>query len=233
MVTQPPNSKMKVARYLSVVLILALAAAGSVWLRSTLMDVEFTPAASEHGDTNETAPASEPEVVEATPSSKEAVGPQPRLQWRTVDGGTQLVQSESARERWEDERKRIYEGLRAQKETLAANTFDAGAGGPKPGTLGKEYIQGAIAELKPLFKECYDLALHDDDKVEGKIVVAFTIAADGHGGIVESAEIAEGASAKHSGLRECMRETIYTLDLPAPENGGVIHVRYPFEFTKP
>lgn len=217
-----------------VVAVLGLATWVLIAMRERLVDQQSADRDATHkthdGVPPLTVAAHEQDGGGSAPSPARAAESNPKrmIAWKDVDGSVELERSEEAHAKWETRRSRIYQGLRSDEEQRRANAFDAG---PKPGSLDQEYIRKAIAELSPLFAECYELALADDKGAEGKLTVAFSVAADTRGGIVESAEIDEAASAKHPLLQECIRETIYTLDLPAPKGGGIVHIRYPFTFA--
>jgi hypothetical protein len=63
-------------------------------------------------------------------------------------------------------------------------------------------------------------------------VIDFTIKAErGVGGVVDEVEIGDGSDEAMKTtveLSECIVDTIYTLELPEPEHGGVVEVSYPF-----
>ncbi len=81
--------------------------------------------------------------------------------------------------------------------------------------------------------ECYDIALSDwasrnEMPFEGRLLTSFVLSAEpGVGGVVEDVEILEGPG--ESVLSECFQQTLYTLELPDPPEGGSILVRYPFQ----
>ena len=53
------------------------------------------------------------------------------------------------------------------------------------------------------------------------------------GGLVTNARVDPGRSnIKAPGLRECVRETMYALELDAPEKGGKTRVSYPLLFRQ-
>ncbi len=84
----------------------------------------------------------------------------------------------------------------------------------------------------PLIRECYELALHEQQDLEGRLVVEFDIEGEADaGGVVERASIHDNSTLRHAILDECVAQTLYTLELPAPSSGGVVHVRYPFAFS--
>jgi hypothetical protein len=111
----------------------------------------------------------------------------------------------------------------------AANTT---RGDPPRGSMDPQYIQDAVRAIQPLIAECYELALHEDQTLEGRLVVEFDIEGEPDaGGVVEGTSINEDSTLHHPTLEECVRETLYVLELPAPEGGGFVHVRYPFGFS--
>lgn len=108
----------------------------------------------------------------------------------------------------------------------------AGAGAGELGTLDAEYIRAAVQELKPLLAECYELARGEQTDLEGRLVVEFEIVGEPEvGGIVDQSSIDQASDLDHPVLVECVRETMYTAELPAPEGGGRVTVRYPFNFS--
>lgn len=102
------------------------------------------------------------------------------------------------------------------------------------GTLDAEYIQDAVQAVRPLLQECYELALDavsesGEDAPEGRLLARFVISGEPDvGGVVEESEILEESEIHHPVLDECFQQTLYTLELPAPEDGGRVTVNYPF-----
>jgi hypothetical protein len=137
---------------------------------------------------------------------------------------------ERARERRESEEERLVaEGGRSPVETggSAVNSEEV----PR-GSLDPQYIRDAVRAVQPLIAECYELALHEDQSLEGRLVVEFDIEGEADaGGVVERTSINEDSTLHHEILDECVAQTLYTLELPAPEGGGMVHVRYPFGFS--
>ena len=98
-----------------------------------------------------------------------------------------------------------------------------------PGTLDKDYIGERMADILPLVKECFEEALRDHPTLAGKLVVEFTISGEaGVGGLIEDSKVVEGTTIEDASLRECIQETMYALEMHAPEQGGRVVVRYPF-----
>jgi len=135
---------------------------------------------------------------------------------------------------------RIIHAARTRRErpiqpdrTAPASTSSGQASGqeeaPK-GVLSKEYIKSTIKEAIPLVKECYQLALHQDPNLSGKLIAKFTIAGEEEvGGLVELVDIVgKDDIARHPALKECIQETIYSLEFPKPRGGGRVKVSYPF-----
>jgi cobalamin biosynthesis protein CbiG len=97
----------------------------------------------------------------------------------------------------------------------------------------KQYLAEQVDALKPLLEECYAAAKALDPGLSPHVPVAFTIGGEpGVGGLVTEAEVHPDL-ASHAGLVECIRETLFTLEIDPPEEGGVVAVRYPFDFSHP
>lgn len=103
------------------------------------------------------------------------------------------------------------------------------------GSLSKETIRDAVGAVIEDVKHCYQDQLEATPDLAGKLVVNFTIKAEnGAGGVVDQVEINdESDEAMRTSLKlsECIVDTIYTLELPEPEEGGVVKVSYPFFMT--
>jgi RNA polymerase sigma factor (sigma-70 family) len=116
----------------------------------------------------------------------------------------------------------------------ASSPSRTGPTGEGMGTLDKDYLRERIKEIVPLVRECYELALAQDPSVSGKLSVHFSIIGDPElGGLVESSEIVDDdePAPKNEGLVECVRETMYALEVEAPKGGGRVTVTYPFRFA--
>jgi hypothetical protein len=115
----------------------------------------------------------------------------------------------------------------------AAAPADVPADGTPAGTLNREYIRSVVGDAVPLVRECYEMSLETSPDLAGRLVMHFTIAGEADvGGIVEEATVEpDEALAGHADFAECMRETILSLEFPAPEGGGVVNVSYPFIFN--
>lgn len=160
--------------------------------------------------------------------------------------------SESIRDRKvrDEVRRRIYA---ARSETppepqgarRGAGTIDGRAdGGAEPGSqssgatsrepgLDAAYIRQVVRDdFAPMAKQCYESALAQNPKLSGKLVVFFTIVGDEKvGGIVESAEIADGTTIEDERLQQCFTESMMTVAFKPPRKGGKVTVKYPFTLT--
>ena len=113
-----------------------------------------------------------------------------------------------------------------------SRTYAGAAGTPTSTDLDKSYIRAAIVNIQPLLRECYENALEVHPELAGKIEVEFMITGEPDvGGIVESSAVTEKSTIADPDLRECIQETMYALELPAPPAGGSVMVRYPFLFS--
>ena len=99
------------------------------------------------------------------------------------------------------------------------------------GDIDKDYLKTQIRALTPLLQECYERALERSPSLAGKLVVDLAIeGAPDAGALVTDCTIAPTSTIQEPGLSECVRETMLSLELPAPVSWGRIRVRYPFVF---
>jgi len=132
---------------------------------------------------------------------------------------------------------------RARQARAARSASSASAGAPRPapklepadsaGSMDKEYIRDRVREILPLLKECYTLALDDTPDLAGKLVVTFTIDGDPDvGGLIDGVGFDDDASTMpvDANMRECMRETMLSIEIEPPPGGGSVEVHYPFVF---
>lgn len=160
-------------------------------------------------------------------------------------GGLQKpVSSTSPRRISDDQRQQLLADiLQKLAQSVAQNQADPVANNAdtppdeKPehnlGTLDKEYIRQQIKEIIPLVKECYDNALAQGQKGQGKIAMSFSIIADPElGGLIEESQVQDKDPSFSPDMLECMRETMYAIQFEAPKNGGRVKVSYPFVFRE-
>lgn len=108
----------------------------------------------------------------------------------------------------------------------------------RAGSIDPQYIRDAMQAIRPLLTECYELGLAEaeregEEPPAGRVVMEYVFAGEPDvGGVVEESRVLEdGTTLSSPALAECLQETLYTLELPAPEGGGVITVRYPLAFA--
>lgn len=97
--------------------------------------------------------------------------------------------------------------------------------------LDKDYIRSSVRELVPFIWECYETSLATKPTLAGTVVVNFTIEGEPEtGGLVTECVIDDSSDIKDPEFRECMRETMFALEIDPPRNGGAVEVVYPFTF---
>lgn len=84
-----------------------------------------------------------------------------------------------------------------------------------------EWEQRQLETLNQLLGECYELASAEQPGLAGTIGIRFTVAGEPDiGGLVNEIEfIPEASSIDHPGMRECMQESMYALELDPPPEG--------------
>ncbi|MBA3451733.1 MAG: AgmX/PglI C-terminal domain-containing protein [Deltaproteobacteria bacterium] len=124
----------------------------------------------------------------------------------------------------------------AQAKRTAGNAASSGSAAAPPtlpeGHIDKAYIQASVRELIPLLAECFEQGLAQNPKLGGSIIVDFTIEGEpGVGGVIGESTIDAAASTlTDATVRECVQETMFAIEIEPPAGGGVIKVRYPFDF---
>jgi hypothetical protein len=128
-------------------------------------------------------------------------------------------------------RRRVLEGLRAREQskrspTGAAETREVPAGDePKravdrTGELAEE-VRIMNREFLPLVGECIDQAHERNPRLRGMMAVSLKIATDAEfGAIFEDVQAAEGNELHDDELIECVRQSAFTLRLPAARLSG-------------
>ncbi|MBK7861079.1 MAG: TonB family protein [Archangiaceae bacterium] len=96
------------------------------------------------------------------------------------------------------------------------------------GSLDKGVIRAVISSNRAQIRSCYEKQLVVTPKVEGRVVVRFTITKAGD---VESPKILE-SSLNLAAMEECIAAEVKTWSFPKPKGGGVVIVTYPFAFSQ-
>ena len=140
--------------------------------------------------------------------------------------------------------------LEAIRERRAQRAGAAGVAGTSAGTSStpapslpaaaapdeeqKDYIRAAVHELIPMLTDCYNEGIERDPKIEGTVVVEFTLEGDPDiGGVVGDSKIdpdPKESSLADVQVRECIQQTMYGLQIDPPKS-GLVKVRYPFAFS--
>jgi TonB family protein len=95
------------------------------------------------------------------------------------------------------------------------------------GALDKEIIRRIVRRHLNEVKYCYDQALVRQPKLDGRVVVKFTISGTGQvlASFVQSTTLGSPA------VEMCVANAVKRWDFPAPRQGGLAIVSYPFTFS--
>lgn len=204
----------------------------SVIAGSVLFENEHGQVALAAGQVARATPSSSP-ALEVQPSAAEDEPPAQREPRRS---GSKRLQSAEARRRLvqaiEHARERRVERERREEQERAASGGGVAPETPPRGRLSREYIQDAVRDTVPLIRECYEMALEENETLNGQLRARFTIAGEEDvGGYVESAEVEADDELANEDFLECVRETVMSIEFEPPEGGGVVEVTYPFNFA--
>lgn len=94
------------------------------------------------------------------------------------------------------------------------------------GGLSKDVIMKVIKRHQNEIKFCYEQELQKNDKLSGKVAVAFTI---DPAGSVSDANVSE-SSLNNGNTENCMLARIRRWKFPEPQGGGVVSVTFPWIF---
>lgn len=86
-----------------------------------------------------------------------------------------------------------------------------------------------MQDVKPLLKACFDEALKHDPSLAGRVVVEFEIGAEEERGVVKQGTVVDSETASPF-FEACVLQRVAGAEMPLPEGGGVVKVRYPFTF---
>jgi hypothetical protein len=95
------------------------------------------------------------------------------------------------------------------------------------GALDKSLVDGVIQKNLDKFLYCYQVELVEDPGLEGKVTLNFTIAADGS----VSKSKTYKTTIDNAAVESCMNRQMMKLEFPEPKGGGIVIVKYPFEFS--
>lgn len=118
-----------------------------------------------------------------------------------------------------------------QKTTLVLILFAITACAAKKiegeGTESRENIRAVLRKAMPEIKTCYEKELSAQPKLEGKLVVSFTV---GDLGKVIDTKI-KRSTLKNENIHKCIAATISGLTFPEPPTGNTVVVDYPLIFA--
>ncbi len=100
---------------------------------------------------------------------------------------------------------------------------------PDPTTLNKATMRYAIRDVTPLLLECYGEAFDHLARKDGTLEVRLTLIGEpNHPTLVDSVELGGDAHlTSDAAFVECMRETLYTVEMPPMTAGETWNVHYP------
>jgi hypothetical protein len=141
--------------------------------------------------------------------------------------------TEAMRER----RRRVLESSAEAKGPVSGSAASARAAAEpqgmkdRTGKFGPE-VKALNRQLLPLVDQCFDQAKERGVRGRGMLALGVKLtAADGIGGIIESVEPAPNNAIHDPELIDCVRQSAFTVDLPAPTSSGSreLEMTIPFE----
>jgi len=97
----------------------------------------------------------------------------------------------------------------------------------KRGSIDKEVIRAEIKTHDPEAQSCYQPELDKNQKLSGKVMVQFTIAASGE----VIASVLQQSTINNKAVESCVVGIVRCWKFPPPEGGGIVIISYPFVFT--
>jgi len=95
------------------------------------------------------------------------------------------------------------------------------------GGLDKEIIRRIVRRHLNQVKYCYEQGLARQPKLDGRVVVKFTIAGTGQ----VLASFIQSSTLNAPAVEMCVANAVKRWEFPAPEKGGIAFVSYPFQFS--
>lgn len=94
------------------------------------------------------------------------------------------------------------------------------------GSIDKELIRAVIKEHAQQIRFCYEEQLAVNPKLAGKVVIKWTIDADGNAS--NATVVADGTSLADDKVHQCMMARIVSWQFPKPKGGGIAVITYPW-----
>ena len=101
-------------------------------------------------------------------------------------------------------------------------------------SIDRDGIKAAVSDSKGEIKTCYEAWLKTGAKIQGKLVVQFTIEASKEEGAparINKAALLD-SSLDHPFMEGCVLDVMRGLKFDPPERGGEVTVKYPFNFDE-
>jgi hypothetical protein len=223
-------------------LIMALLGAALVglWLMPSTEEVPATHSANALQPAPAFTPPSTSSSAEhgSIPSPPPSTAGEPRPVVRQLHGGRPITpEAERLRER-------VLDSLRRRQQDPATQSAGskAAAAGHAPGTmvdrtgeLGEDTMRVINHELMPLVSECFDQASERNPKLRGTLAFNVELAgAEELGGIIETVEPAPDRNQlQDDELIECVRQSAFSIQLPAPTKSGRTSRQLTIPFGEP
>lgn len=96
-------------------------------------------------------------------------------------------------------------------------------------TIDREGVQNEIRNHQSEIKGCYERALKEDPKLEGKVVLKIEI--DGQGRVSKADPLKERSTLNSPKVTTCMSDEMKTWLFPKPPEGLTAEIIYPFTFS--
>lgn len=98
------------------------------------------------------------------------------------------------------------------------------------GQLDKSIIRRVVRRHLNEVRYCYQKELQSHPNLTGRVVIDFTISADGR---VLRAAVDQLSTLGNAEVEHCIAKAIRRWAFPKPKDGGLVHVRYPFVLRAP
>jgi hypothetical protein len=105
----------------------------------------------------------------------------------------------------------------------------SGLGGDGPviiGALDKALVDAVVERHMNQIKNCYQQELTKNPKLDGKVKIKFVISKNGS----VARALVESSTMNNKAVESCISGRFLRMEFPEPKGGGVVIVKYPFEF---